>query len=184
MKFPVLFKLKRSEQFQKAIKTAKENYNKLSEKGKIFTHFCPYCGSPLVATDRTEPLETLDEHITGSYVCNKTVYKCSAKCEDSRYTMWNYDGESYLDINRNLSEQEWNKAYEKRSEINKRVFGSSLYPIDALGSDWCSCNLSNDSLFNCKIYKIRFFKNQRVFQSLKRNITIMNSLNLNILNFH
>lgn len=170
MKFPVIFKKPASEQFANAIKTAKENYKKLSERDKLFTHFCPFCGAPLEATDRVEPLETLDEHVSCSPVTKKTVYKCSAHCEDSKYTMWNYNGESYSDFSKDLSGDEWEMAYHERNEINKRVFGTTIdYCGEALGSHWCSIECSSSAPGKKKEYKIKLFKNQKYVPVIKKN---------------
>lgn len=169
MKFPVIFKDHPSKQFAEAIKTAKENYKNLPEKDKKFTHFCPYCGAPLEATERLEPLETLDEHVFCSDVTKKTVYKCSANCEDSQYTMWNYDGESYMDIPKNISEKEREEAYNKRSEINKRVFGSSVnYCGEALGSWWCKADCSSSAPGKKTEYRLQFFKNQKYVPVIRK----------------
>lgn len=170
MKFPVIFKKAASEQFGNAIKTAKENHKKLYEYEKLFTHFCPFCGAPLEATDRVEPLETLDEHVSCSHVTKKTVYKCSAHCEDSKYTMWNYNGESYSDFPKDLSEDEWKIEYDKNYEIKKRVFGTTIdYCGEALGSHVCSIECSSSAPGMKKDYRIKLFKNQKYIPVIKKN---------------
>lgn len=170
MKFPVLFKKHASEQFANAIKTAKENQKNLSEKDKMFTHFCPFCGAPLEATDRVESLETMDEHVSCAPVIKKTVYKCSAHCEDSEYMMWNYNGESYLDIPKEISEAEWEIAYSKSNKTKRRVFGTTIdYCGEALGSHWCSIECSSSAPGKKKEYRLKLFKNQKYIPVIKKN---------------
>lgn len=115
MKIPVLFQPKIDKKVKQAINIAKEYHNKSDDKNMLY---CPYCGAPLMLTDRKEKLETLDEHVTCSAVSEKSVYKCLANCNESTYTKWNYNGDSYLDIPYEISKEEFDKRY----EVNKRFY--------------------------------------------------------------
>lgn len=88
MKFPVIFPVKISNSYKEVLKFARRNH-KISDNP--YQMYCPYCGAPLVITDRMEQLETLDEHVSGSYVTKKHVYKCSTGIScPGNMAMWAY----------------------------------------------------------------------------------------------
>lgn len=117
IKIPVFSQLKFSEKFATALKVAKEHHETFYTTD--YTYYCPYCGSPLMPTQRMEKLETLDEHVTCSEPLSKTVYKCSSNCEESQYTKWNYLGDSYLDYPE--GDYDFDEMREKRHEYNSHL---------------------------------------------------------------
>lgn len=163
LRLPVLIQPKKTNKYKLAIKAAKENHKEAKDK---YTMYCPYCGAPLIATDRLEKLETLDEHVSGAEVTPKTVYKCSEECISGQYAKYNYMGESYFDCS-DLNSPEMRKAVYKVLYHDTDAFDSKVgYPswsLDAINS------ISYSS--HCSVYHpgkrdriaLKFKKNQKVF---------------------
>ena len=167
MKFPVIFDAKKSETFKKALDTARTLHEKQYKYINVKQMYCPYCGYPLSKTDRQERMETLDEHVmdpngTPSY---KTVYKCS--CRPSRYTMWNYLGESYLDLPKDTDNDEemWKtyNSYEHFLKDTRKMEGWSKEAINSI------CFISNNNVYapgKTKEWRLRLWKSQKIVPTI------------------
>ena len=137
MKLPVFRQARKSKSYTNALNIARKLHNRFY--GDIIPNqmYCPYCGFRIDATTRQERLETLDEHVsdpngTPSF---KTVYKCF-NCEASKYTMWNYYGESYYDFPEDynkLSEEEQDELWYHREATEH--FGKDTYNMEAWSKD-------------------------------------------------
>lgn len=97
MKFPVFTQPKMSETYKNVLCIAKAHNKKHNNDENIM--YCPYCGRPLeIVEGRTEPLETLAEHVSCVPVSQKVVYKCKNPACVGRYAMYNEYGSMYTDI--------------------------------------------------------------------------------------
>lgn len=129
------------------IQKAKSHYE--SNGKNDWQLYCPFCGAPLYETNRRERLETLDEHVSCCDVSMKSVYKCSAHCEESKTFLWNYNGESYSETCN--SKEEFNEIWDKNRKIEKRLPNQSA---DAIGSFFFGQNVIDEFLTNNKESKL------------------------------
>lgn len=180
MKLPVFRQARKSKSYTNALNIARTLHNKFY--GDIMPHqmYCPYCGFRIDATTRKERLETLDEHVmdpngTPSY---KTVYKCS--CEASKYTMWNYAGESYYDFPESfdhLSEEDKAKFWEIREAVQH--FGEYDYDLEAWSKDAINSIsfTSHNDVYNPgkkKHFEFKLWKNQKYIPRIAWNFAYDN----------
>ena len=180
MRLPVIRQARKSKTYANALNIARKLHKRFY--GDIMPHqmYCPYCGFRIDATTRKERLETLDEHVmdpngTPSY---KTVYKCT--CEASKYTMWNYTGESYYDFPEDFN----NLTYEERAPYwdfreNIDHFGKDKYDLEAWSKDAINsiAFTSHNDVYNPgkkKHFEFRLWKNQKYIPRIAWNFAYDN----------
>lgn len=180
MRLPVIRQARKSKTYANALNIAKTLHERFY--GDIMPHqmYCPYCGYRIDATTRQERLETLDEHVmdpngTPSY---KTVYKCT--CEASKYTMWNYTGESYYDFPEEFN----NLTYEERAPYwdfreNIEHFGKDEYDLEAWSKDAINsiAFTSHNDVYNPgkkKHFEFKLWKNQKYIPRIVWNFAYDN----------
>lgn len=150
MKFNVWHQPEIPEKLKKAIDFAKWQ-NETLHNNTEYVMYCPHCGYPLVRTDRMEPLETIDEHISCTPVTKKTVFKCTNHDCDGQYIMWNEFGDAYMDISIE-NKEEFNDAYKRAF----RSFGD--WSVDAINSTAFKFNNQHEAPGLRKIKKFPIFK--------------------------
>ena len=167
MKFPVIFDAKKSQTFKKALQTARTLHEKFYGETIPNQMYCPFCGHRLSATERQERLETLTEHVmdpngTPSY---KTVYKCS--CKPSRYTMWNYLGESYLDLPKdNDNDEEMWRTYNSYDHFLKDTRKMEGWSKEAINSISFTSHNDVHAPGKVKEWRLKLWKSQKIVPTI------------------
>ena len=127
MKFPIIKQPSIHPLVKETIKNAKKYIeNHKDDYNTQFMHFCPYCGAPLEQTNRMEKLETLCEHVSCIEPSLKSVYKCSAHCELSKTSKWNFDGEMYYDFPDDITKDEKEILWQQHFKNQKICFGAKI----------------------------------------------------------
>ena len=169
MKFPVLFDAKKSESYKKALNRARMLHEKFYRDIIPNQMYCPYCGHRINSTDRQERLETLAEHVmdpngTPSY---KTVYKCT--CEASKYTLWNYLGEAYLDYPKNTDTKEMWEIFDNYEHFLKDTHKMEGWSKEAINSISFTSHNNVHSPGKVKEWRFKFWKSQKIVPMIDFN---------------
>lgn len=157
MKFLVFFKPVMSSKYKAVLKKAK-SFHKLTKKTGNHDMYCPYCGSLLIATDRVEPLETLNEHVSCCEPTLKTVYKCIKSKDACQYAKWAYDGGMYVDFPEDSSKEETDNIWKI---IHDSEYFKGGWTPEAINSISYISEINVINPGKKQEYKLRFYKNQK-----------------------
>lgn len=187
MKFPIIRQTIKHPLVEETVVNAKKYIEEHKDDPNVhFMHFCPYCGAPLIATNRVEKLETLSEHVSCSEPTPKTVYKCSAHCGLSETSKWDWEGGMYLDFPEGLNKDEWECLYKLHQNVQNTCFGAKYnkFPCEALGSFAYKNTMEVYTPLKKKEFPIRFFKNQKHVPVIERNYEFDNFGKALSVNYH